>query len=153
MFFVFIVNDISSNDKVISAKTISENLLKKQSWVFNEHTPNIKLIKPGDRVVLYLAGKGNMFFKASFKIESDISSRSISLFSSIDGWLDKLFPLSCSISDIKVFTTPIYAKEIKGDLEFIKDKKNWGLFFRQSTKVIGENDFNFLTQLHFDLRG
>lgn len=146
MYFVFVINDIPTKNQIFAAKSISDRLLQSNCWAFNERTPNLRKIKPEDKVVLYIAGKDNMYFCATFKIDSDVFQRTFMIFDSNDVWLDELFPLSCGIKEINIFSTPVNVREIKDRLNFISDKKNWGLFFRQSTKVISEDDYNLITR-------
>lgn len=143
MSYVFVVNNILLKERFISAEEISGKLLQNKYWVFNYNTPNLKRIRPGDKAVIYLAGKNNMFFYATFEIESNICELPTVPFDFFDE-LQQFFPLSCSIKNIKIFSIPVYAKEIKEKLKFISDKKNWGLSFRQSARIIGDDDFNII---------
>jgi len=52
-----------------------------------------------------------------------------------------MFPIRIYISDIKLWSKRLPIGDVIAQLNFIKDKKNYGLYFRQSTRVIEEKDF------------
>ena len=58
----------------------------------------------------------------------------------------KIFPLGCSVKVLNVWSKPLYIANIKNDLDFITDKKNYGLFLRQPTKIIGKKDYEYIIQ-------
>lgn len=140
LYYIFVLNDIEIGDNLIKAEEILDILLKNQVWAFSQNPPNIKKFKQDDRIIAYLAGKRRRYFVANFSIGSEIKSNNISI---NEPWCS-LFPLSCSIKDICIWNESLPIQGIIRDLNFIKDKKNWGLFFRQSNKLINKEDFNLI---------
>ena len=137
-----------SGDKVYPGKIIADTLLKIQHWVFTYSTANIKKIKPGDKVIIYIAGKGNRYFYANFEILDEITEHSLSPSGEFEETLFNIFTLSCRIKVLNIWKESIKIADIKQELNFITDKKNYGLFFRQSTKIIGEDDYNFIIDIN-----
>lgn len=142
--YLFIVNDFLLGDKVFSGKEIADKLLENKHWVFTYTTPNIKKIKPKDKVIVYVAGKGNRYFYANFEILDEINEHNLTPSGELEEALYSIFPLSCRIKVLNIWANPINIADVKEGLNFITDKKNYGLFFRQSTRVIGEEDYNLI---------
>ena len=130
-YYIFIVNNIELEYQTYSGKEITDTLLNKNHWLFSYSSPNIKKIKPKDKVIIYVAGKGNRYFYASFEIKDEIKEHNLTPSNHIEKLLFSMFPLAAQIDKLHFWGKPVYIKDIKEDLEFITDKKNYGLFFRQ----------------------
>lgn len=128
----------------LSAEKVVEILLERKIWVFSNGTHNINKIKPGHKVVLYLAGKGRRFYTTSFEIADNINSHNIQSDNEKEKKLFSIFSLGTNIINIKHLRHPIAITDLKDRLSFITDKKNYGLFLRQSIKIIPEHDFNLI---------
>ncbi|HHU31924.1 MAG: EVE domain-containing protein [Zhaonellaceae bacterium] len=144
MYYLFIINDLSLGDRFFSGKEIADQLLANNHWVFTPTTPNIKKLNPKDKVIVYIAGKGNRYFYANFEITGEVKEHALKPSGELEEVLYNIFPLSCQIKVLKIWDKPIDIASVKEDLKFITDKKNYGLFFRQSTKLIGEDDYNLI---------
>ena len=48
------------------------------------------------------------------------------------------------LENIRIFKKPIGIKELVNDLEFIKNKKNYGLDMLTGVVKISQNDFNYI---------
>ena len=114
-------------------------LLDNSIWAFGETAPNLKLISPNDKVIIYLAGKERRIFSANFTVLTKPYILETS--ETAPEWL-RFFPKGIQIGDIKEWNNVLPIKTIISDIDFIVDKKNYGLYFRQSTKVISNKDFN-----------
>ncbi|WP_158438254.1 EVE domain-containing protein [Natranaerobius thermophilus] len=134
------MNDYMLGDQVIPGKEIVDKLLNNNIWLFHSGTPNLKKIKPKDEAIIYIAGKGNRFFYANIIVEDQIKEYSLNM--DIDDKFLDMFYLSCPIQVINIWSKPVYIHDIKEKLNFITDKKNYGLFFRQSTKIINKEDYH-----------
>ncbi|WP_226606457.1 EVE domain-containing protein [Bacillus cereus] len=141
MYYIFVINDIEIGSKKIKAEGTLEFLLKERIWLYNLNTPNFRRIGNGDKVLIYLAGAGRRFFKAKFNIASEMFKHNFSSLGEKEKILFKMFEYASHIEQIEIFKEPMGIMELKSELEFIKDKKNYGLFFRQSTKQISEEDY------------
>jgi hypothetical protein len=111
-------------------------------WLFNKTTPNVKYISPGDRVIVYVAGRKNKFFSAKFIIDSHLTPNQLDHDTPLEAMLSYNFELQCSIKNLVMWKKPLSIYDVKSYLNFINDPKNWGLFFRQAIKIIDENDYN-----------
>ena len=146
MNYIFIVNHVMFNEEIVPGGEIAKKLFDKKMWLFSYSTPNIKKIKPGDNVLLYIAGYNNKFFGANFKIDGQITEHDLKSQNKFESYFYNIFPLGCKITNINIWDNLLSIYDVKEELEFIKDKKNWGLFFRQATKVINDNDYKLIMQ-------
>jgi len=138
MYYIFFINNIELGERVWTAEEIMNFLLENNSWAFSFNAPNLKYLDEGDRVVIYLAGQGNRFFAADFIIAS--KPYKVKPEPNEPDWLT-MFPIRINIRNIKFWAEQLPIGDILAQLDFIKDKKNYGLYFRQSTRVIEEKDF------------
>ena len=101
-------------------------------------------MKPKDKVIIYIAGKGNRYFYAHFEILDKVREHAVVYNSAKERDALSMFNLACSIRVIDIWQNRVYIEFVKENLNFISDKKNYGLFFRQSTKVISEDDYRLI---------
>ena len=146
MNFMLVVNDLDFGKAWVSAEDIANTLLDAGVWLYSPTTPNVRTISAGDTVLLYMAGKGRRYFCASFEIAGEVTAAMPDLTGHVGELLTNVFSLSSPITGIERWATRVHAKPIRHDLEFITDKKNWGLHFRQSTKVMSDHDYNRIQQ-------
>lgn len=143
MYYIFFINNISVRESIYSAEEIKNYLLRHSFWAFSINAPNLKKLAEGDKVVVYLAGKGNRFFAADFTISSEpyrVEKDALD-----PEWLP-MFPFRVEIKNIKQWKEMLPISDAIDKLDFIQDKKNYGLHFRQSTKIIGEKDYQTIVQ-------
>ena len=141
MYYIFFINNIELVERVWTAEEIMKSLLEENKWAFSAGAPNLKQLEKDDSVVVYLAGKGNRSFAADFTIAS--KPYEAKLEPNEQDWL-AMFPIRIEIKNIKLWTERLSIGNVIAQLEFIKDKKNYGLYFRQSIKVIEEKDFSVI---------
>jgi len=146
VYFIFIINDYQIGDEVFPAREIADMLLKENIWVYAKNTPNLKRISPRDQVLLYIAGKNNRFFYGYFEVKTKAKEGDMIGNNTSQKRIFEKFPLSCSIKVKDIWENPVMIYDVKEDLNFIKDKKNYGLYFRQGTKVINEEDFKLILE-------
>lgn len=138
MYYIFFINNVEFGEKIWSATDIMSYLLNNHIWAFSFSAPNLKRMDEGDKVVVYLAGRDNRFFTADFTIAS--KPYEANSLPDDPEWLS-MFPIRINIQDIKLWTKKLPIGDVIGQLDFIKDKKNYGLYFRQSTRIIDDEDF------------
>lgn len=143
MYYIFFINNIEHGKKVWTARDIMNFLLKNNIWAFSFGAPNLKYLAEGDRAVIYLAGKENRFFAADFTIACKPFEVKLELEPNEPVWL-AMFPNRIDIRNIKLWTEQLPICDVIAQLDFIKDKKNYGLYFRQSIRVIEEKDFSVI---------
>ena len=147
MYWMFILNDLFIDSVVLAAEEIAEYLLQKEVWQYTPLTPNIKKIKKGDKVLVYLAGPKRKYFYATFEIQEQIKSTNMELKKSED-WkesFNRMFKLDSPICSVEKFKGKIYLdEELRARLSFIVDKRNWGLYFRQGIRMLSEKDYKVI---------
>lgn len=141
MYFIYIINDIEIGKKRITAERIMDILLKNNHWVYGSFTPNLRNISQGDKILIYLAGKGRRRFVVKFEISGGLEKYTYNGIDEEETFLYSMFNLETPIESIEYFEDPVEITQIKDELEFITDKRNYGLFLRQSVKVIEEVDY------------
>lgn len=141
MYYIFFINNIKQGEKNWTARNIMNFLLEKSLWAFSSSAPNLKYLAESERVIIYLAGKENRFFAADFTIAS--KPFEVKPDPNEPVWL-AMFPIRIDIRNIKLWTEQLPIGDVIAQLDFIKDKKNYGLYFRQSTRIIEEKDFSVI---------
>ena len=141
MYYIFFINNIELGERVWNAEEIMNFLFENNLWVFSSNAPNLRYLAEGDRVVVYLAGKGNRFFAADFTITC--KPYEVKPEANEPEWL-AMFPIRIDIKNINLWAEKIPIGDIIAQIDFIKDKKNYGLYFRQSTRVVEEKDFSII---------
>ena len=148
---MFVVNELALEDAILPAEKVAKSLLKEKIWCYSKFAFNIKKLKKGDSVLLYLAGKGYRCYYASFTLNESVDI----IVNSENGDLGlpqefyRRYQLFSPIDNIQVYDTPIVLnEELRAKLDFIIDKKYWGLFFRQGIKKLSEIDFHTITSAY-----
>lgn len=150
MNYIFIINDYqylnSSHDSdMIDAFTLAKKLFQKKIWIHpSKKTPFLRTFEPKDKVLLYIAGIGRRYFYASFEICGEVVETDFSKLGDFDSNFIKRFKYSHPISNIDIWNNPVPMIEIKNELNFIKDKKNYGLYLRNSVVKLEESDYKFI---------
>lgn len=147
MYWIFILNDLSSSNTVILAQDIADYLLAKKVWQYTPTTPNMSKVKNGDRVLIYLAGKGRKYFYAVFDIQEQVKQMNPVSNEGVE-WeedFNRIFKFRSPIDKVEKFKQPILLDEaLRNKLSFIGDKKNWGLYFRQGIRSLSEQDYQII---------
>lgn len=148
MYYIFIVNNLEvANNyyKTISAEEIINILLENSNWLYNKSTPNLKHIKTGDKVILYLAGEKRRKFIGSFEIAGDVDAINFNGKTEDESDLFSSFTFYTPIQNIQFFDEPIFIKDIKDELDFIKRKNYYGMYLRHSIKAVSQSDYYKIT--------
>ena len=146
MYYLFIINSIDMGKYKLEASEILSYLYMNKTWAFSNSAPNIKQMSIDDKAIIYIAGKKYRAFAASLTIASNPSIDDSN--KDEPNWL-KLFPVRIKVKDFLIWGNPIKIREILEDLDFIYDKKNYGLFLRNATTIISHEDYNHILN-HFD---
>lgn len=139
--YIFFINNNELGERVWTAEEIMNFLLEKNKWAFSLNAPNLKYLNEGDRAVIYLAGKGRRYFWADLTIAS--TPYEVRPEPNEPDWLT-MFPIRIDIRDIKIWTERLPIGDVLAQLDFITDKKNYGLYFRQSNRIIEERDYSLI---------
>jgi len=140
--YMFIVNDLKIGYDDINYERIIETLFKEKEWIFPKtNVPNIDYFKKGDNVLLYVAGSGRRYFYGQFQIENSVEE-----LKEYKHEFYKYFSRKINITGIKKWSSKVYMKDIKDNLDLIKDKKNYGLHLRQSVRELSFKDYEFISK-------
>lgn len=145
--FIFVTNDISMlEDKKVSAIDIKNTLLAHCFWSFSETAPLRGKLKEGDRVLIYLAGKGRREFVAVATVANEAKelmkgSKEKEILSGLGiGYLKYMVQLKDIVSlSVSIKIAPLIDK-----LNFITEKKNYGLHLRLPIVRINSSDFELI---------
>lgn len=141
MYYLFVLNDLEMGRNTFSYDEILDKLLSNSEWIFtNIRSLRIEKFTDGDKIVIYGAGKPRRCFVGTFEICGE--------YYKLENKQDfyKYFDYGIKIRNIDMWNKPVYIKDIKDNLEFIKDKKNYGLHLRQTSRKLEEKDYLYLIQ-------
>lgn len=143
--YLFVANDVPcAPGRKISAETIADTLLKARFWAFTEHAQGRARLTPGDRVIIYLAGRGRQHFVAAAEVQStsrDPQEREKEILSQLGL---SFMRFTVPLSGVRKFDSPIPIGELIERLRFIKDRKHYGLHLRSPVVRITEDDYNLI---------
>jgi predicted RNA-binding protein len=144
--FIFIANAVDSEPE-ITGYEIAKALTDKNIWLASKSTPFLNYYTTGKKVLLYVAGKNFRCFIGNAQIADvlrDLTEEEIALSKELGlRGFNKTIPLK----EVKIWKDKIFIKDYVEDLEFIKDKKNYGLHLRQASVRIGEDDYKTIISL------
>lgn len=132
-----------------TAKQLSLNRLKNGYWPLYLRTKNIKRIAPEDKLVIYAGGKreGGMSFIGTAQVEKVFDSRGRGTKLLIDSHFSQYTadPTTfLKLSKCNILKDKRQIREIKNQLDFIKDKKSkkWGCYLQGGCLSISQKDYD-----------
>ncbi len=145
-YYFFVTMNTTKGRTIISGMDIANRLIKEAFWVFSDTAPVVSRLNRDDSVLIYVGGKGRHWFVGKAKIAKSISNEvSTERQSILDelgiGYMRRLVELK----ECELFENPIQIVEIKEKLEFIVDKKNYGLSLRLPVRDISEKEYKLIT--------
>jgi hypothetical protein len=135
--YLVVVSDVRRKDTKIPARALLKYLLDNRCWFFHR-TPR-SLLK-GDWLIFYVAGKGNHYFAAEATVASEAKEprpndeaflKEVGL-----SWLHRRIDLE----QVQFWPHEVPAERVLPLLEFVTDKRNWGVYFRQGLKRLSAVD-------------
>lgn len=138
--YLVVVNDVAHPTGITRASDIIDFLLARQIWIFSDRAPHLNRITIDDKLVVYAAKKAGSAFLAEMKVASEPSPLQGGLHTEVERLGLSWFSHWIRISTIRRFEPPRPVKPLIPKLEFIVDKKNYGLAFRQGVRRIEETD-------------
>jgi len=148
-FYVLIASEQMSNDgEVIPASTVLSALVARGKWFLTSYAPYRQVYHEGDRVIFYLAGRKHRYFAGT----AIIADKAKPITASEEALLAKLglygFEYELQLDEIVVWDVPVPILQLVERLDFIKDKKNYGLNLRQAAARISSKDYNVIIYCH-----
>ena len=137
---------LTTSDANSDAYSIFKRRIEEKKWPMYWQTKFQSVIKPDDKLIFYIAGvnKFRQCFVGSAEVNSveRISSTSES---TVDP--DKLQAQVTSyvhLTNIKLFKKEVFIKSILNNLNFIENKKNYGLYFVGGVTKIDQASNSFI---------
>ena len=137
---------VTSDTETKFARDIINSRLKEKKYPLYKKTPFLNEIKKNDEVVFYLAGKGenSQSFVASAKI---LSIETIDNTAVIDPDNNNKIVLKyLNLDNINFFEKKINIKSILDNLNFIKNKKHYGVTLVGGVSKIKYEDFKIINK-------
>lgn len=133
----------TSDSTTENAVDILKRRLDEKKYPLYKKTPFHKDVKKDDGVVFYVAGRKNK--SQNFIGYSLIKSVEIPNETLIDPDKNKyVLEKYLLFENIILFKAPIHIKAIINQLEFIKNKTNFGVYLMGGVSKISESDFNLI---------
>ena len=121
---------------------LTKRLGEKKYPLYNK-TPHLKEVKEKDEVIFYIAGRNSK--AQNFIGQSIISSVEIPNELSVDPDKKKYVVEKYLILDnVKMFRAPVHIKSIIVQLDFIKNKSNYGVHLMGGVSKITEKDYKLI---------
>lgn len=141
-FFVFVAStQLGRDGEDVPASVVFRELIATNNWFLGKRTPFRTAYKQGDKVLFYLAGVGHRFFAGTAAVLSAPCPISASEARALADFGLFGYDLALPLSDVDIWTTPKSIRDFVYRLDFITDKRNYGLHFRQGATRISEADY------------
>lgn len=108
-----------------------ERRVESKKWPIFNKTRYKKELAVGDIVLFYKAGLKGQKFLGTGKIKSELKE-------------ETAFRDYLEIEEISVLATPVEMKDVIKELDFVKNKDNWGNYFQGGVRRISEDDFSVI---------
>ena len=142
-YLIFISSDGKKSGFDIFNERVQEN-----KWPIYNKTPQLKNVKEGKNVVFYIAGEGEkrQSFIGSAKIKSIIDNKN----TAVDANQElKLVLFHVEFKELKIFDKDIKIKDHINNLDFIKNKEKYGLYFQGGICKIDQISYNYILDKAF----
>ncbi|MEG2352914.1 MAG: hypothetical protein RSB33_06420 [Cetobacterium sp.] len=135
MKYLFIIKDLEK-----TGFDIFNESLNMKKWFFKNDRNTVKFkLKIDDEVLVYKAGKDGGYILGKFKILGTLSENK-----QCNDLFFEQFNFFVQISDGVLFEKRLFLRKYANQLEFVKNKNNFGSSLISGAKKISENDFNFI---------
>jgi hypothetical protein len=147
--YVFVVSTQMGDDgSDIPASHIFDRLVRLSKWFLSQYTPFRDAYQPGDRVLFYLAGARHRFFAG----HATIAGTPVPTAKAEAAALAELglfgYDRSLPLTGLALFSRRHPMRELVDRLEFIKDKRNYGLNLRQGAIRVSPKDYAYVVNAH-----
>ena len=145
-----IMNWVSSNQRsdsahwlLITSRTTWSYLRDRREWAFaTKSNPAPDSIHTGDNAIIYLRAEG---VRGPGGLGGAVDFIGQPCRTDDRGLFDQLFPLRIPIRVTRVVDPPVPFAPIVDQLEFVKNKGNWGGYLQgHAARRLNVNDFNLL---------
>lgn len=134
---------LDAKGRECSARVSAKLLLDARVWPLWEFTRNRKVIAPGDRVAIYLAGVSEVIATAQVQT---VGRWSVAHAKAYPLMLDGTPTAVLLLDDVAWLPEPVKVKARLSSLSFIPpDAPKWGVAFMGGTRAVNDVDFEILT--------
>lgn len=139
--FLAIANDVPvTATHTVSASAIAEALLERGFWAISAAAPHQSRMRKHDTMLFYLAGAGRRHFVAVATIVDSPRGPLAAETAVLRGLGVSFFPRVIPLDSVRWLDPPVPIVGLLGQLEFIKDKQNYGLHLRAPIVRVGWED-------------
>ena len=137
---------VSSDGKKTGLDIFHERI-EKNKWPIYNRTPQLLNVSQGKHVVFYIAGSGNkrQSFVANGRIKNVIENKTTVI---DDNQEFKQVLFYVEFENMKIFNQEINIKDHIDNLNFIKNKDKYGLYFQGGICKINKESYEYITNKH-----
>jgi len=126
--WIFVITEYSNYNSGL--KETLEELNREHKWKIGLRTQNKQQLKKNDKSIFYVSGNDRMYFAASAVLNSNFINERDPIYGYV------------RLRNLCFFDKPVFTKPILGNLDFIKNKKHWGLHFQRGIVKISKRDYD-----------
>jgi len=126
------------------ANEIADALLGRNFWAFTSQAPLRKRLSEGDAILIYLAGPRRRYFVARGEVarESDeVRAHEREVLESLGL---SFMPYRVLLRSVRRIDPPVHIGPLILQLDFVTEKRNYGLHLRLPIVRIGREDFELI---------
>jgi predicted RNA-binding protein len=144
-YYLLIVRDHICEGKLVKAREIFEDRVKRGIWGLGRRAAHVKHLKRGDRVVFYVGGKGGGLLAGCGTLSSEpypiteAERKGLCLKSGNYTYL-------INISDVEIWSTPIPIRSVCNRLSFIANKEKPHVCLQGAVRKISEEDYQLILE-------
>lgn len=127
--WIFVITEYSTYNVGNINDTINE-LKKEKKWKIGKRTVYKRNIKKDDKIIFYVSGLNQKKFLLTAELNSEFYDDSNRIYGYVD------------LKNIVFFKNPVPIRPIINDLQFITNKKYWGLYFSGGICKINIYDYD-----------
>ena len=147
-FYMVSVNDIEAYGDTVQAEAILRSLTAEEIWQMNGQAANRAALRPGDRLVFYMAGAKRQYIAGTATVASVPEPIPPGIRIAVDGMELPFMDIQFSIADVDLWDKREPIRPLLEKLSFVEKRllPYWGLYFRQATRKVRKRDFGILTR-------
>jgi len=143
--YIFVCNSVDlPSGPSVTPDEIMHSLMARRFWALTSTAPFRAKLQRGDRVLIYLAGVGFRVFAARAVVDGEVSDISADQQAVLDDLGLPFFSYSVRLRECVEFPKPVRIAELVPRLQFIRDKRNYGLHLRLSVVRITSGDYDLV---------
>ncbi len=143
-YYIAVAMDIDLKDSTLSAIDIVKTLLDNGFWAFSGSAPVKEKLAAEDSILFYVGGKNRHYFVATGKVKKTVDFANEAHKAVLDRLGISFFNRTVSIGEVEWFQAPVELIPLKERLNFIADKKNYGLSLRLPLREIQKDDYEII---------